>query len=290
MRALIQASRPKTLSASVVPVIVGTALVAAEGRAPIWWVSWLAVLGAIFIQIATNLINDSIDFSKGADTSARIGETRITASGLMSPKKVMGLGFLFLLFAIICGVPLVMQGGWPIVAIGLVSVFLAYAYTGGPFPLAYKGLGDLFVILFFGLIAVSGVYYLHTGIWSQRAIVAGLQVGLLATVLIAINNIRDREQDEKVNKRTLAVLLGPEKSKWEIAVLFALAFTLNTYWANKGWWAAALLPLVCVPLAWHIFTQIIKTKPSQAYNRFLALSSLVHLSFGIFLSLGFVLR
>jgi 1,4-dihydroxy-2-naphthoate octaprenyltransferase len=285
----IHAARPKTLTASLVPIVVATALARADGIHLQWWISGLALLGALCIQIATNMINDSIDFVKGADTETRLGEARASAQNWFTHKQVFAIGIGFLILALLCGLPLILVGGWPIVAVGLVSVFMAYSYTGGPFPLAYLGLGDLFVILFFGLIAVGGVYYLQTGDWSGQALVAGLQVGLLATVLIAVNNIRDMMQDKLVHKKTLSVRLGSRFAKWEVPVLFLLAFSLNIYWVRQGWWAAALLPLICLPLAIYVQLQVLKTEPSRQYNQFLALSSLVHLSFGVLLSVGFVL-
>jgi 1,4-dihydroxy-2-naphthoate octaprenyltransferase len=286
LKAILLAARPKTLTASLVPILVSSCLVRAEGEAWQFWITGLALLGAIFIQIATNLINDSLDFKKGADTETRLGEARITSQRWMSPKAVMGWGVFFLFAALLCGIPLVIHGGLPILLIGLASLFLAYGYTGGPYPLAYKGWGDLFVILFFGVIAVGGVYFLHANSWGSASLVAGLQVGLLATVLIAINNIRDMNQDILVNKRTLAVRLGARWARFEIPVLILGAYLLNFYWAAQGWWAAVLLPLLISPLAWKLTQQVLNTAPSREYNRFLAKASLLHLSFGLLLSAG----
>lgn len=289
LKSIVLAARPKTLTASLVPIVVSAALVHAEGESPRFWITGLALLGAVFIQIATNLLNDSLDFKKGADTDTRLGETRITSQRWMSPRAVMAWGGVFLLAALACGIPLVWHGGWTILLIGLASLFLAYGYTGGPYPLAYKGLGDLFVILFFGIIAVGGVYFLHVNRWSEPSLIAGLQVGLLATVLIAINNIRDMNQDVQVNKRTLAVRLGGRWARWEVPVLILGAFFLNVYWAVQGWWAALLLPLAVSPLAWKLSRRVLRTEPSREYNQFLAKASLLHLSFGVLLSVGLLL-
>jgi 1,4-dihydroxy-2-naphthoate octaprenyltransferase len=217
IKAWLQAFRPKTLTAAIVPVAVGSAVAFSEVGLVNHRITLLALLGALFIQIATNLFNDAIDFKKGADGEHRVGPQRATQMGWFSGKQVLAMGIFFLLLALACGVPLVIHGGWPIVIIGLISLAMAYAYTGGPFPLAYLGLGDLFVILFFGLVAVGGTYYLHTLRFSWSALIAGLQVGCLSAVLIAINNLRDHVGDRQVNKRTLAVLLGPQ---------FAMSFFL----------------------------------------------------------------
>ena len=192
LASLLLASRPKTLPAAIVPVVAATALVHAEGFEAHMGLSLCAMFGAIFIQIATNFLNDAIDFSKGADTETRLGPQRVTQSGLMTGKQVMVAGALCLFVAAGFGVPLVLTAGWPILLIGLVSLYFAYGYTGGPFPLAYRGLGDLFVILFFGLVAVGGVYFIQTEVLRWSALVLGIQVGCLSTVLIAINNIRDQ--------------------------------------------------------------------------------------------------
>jgi 1,4-dihydroxy-2-naphthoate octaprenyltransferase len=160
-RALLLTARPKTLAASVVPVLVGTALVAAEGFHVAAWISLFAVLSAMMIQIATNFVNDAIDFVKGADGETRLGEARATQSGWFTGRQVMAMALLFFALAMLFGIPLVWQGGAAILTIGLVSLLMGYAYTGGPFPLAYLGLGDLFVVIFFGLVAVGGVFFMH---------------------------------------------------------------------------------------------------------------------------------
>lgn len=286
MKSWILALRPKTLSAALVPVVVATALVKAQGHVVQWWISALALSASILIQIATNLINDAVDFEKGADTEKRVGPIRVTQSGLLSKKQVMTAAGVCLAGAFACGVPLVIEGGWPIVAIGLVSIFLAYSYTGGPFPLAYLGLGDLFVILFFGVIAVGGTHYLHTKVVTPLALVAGLQVGFLATVLIAINNLRDAPQDKEVGKRTLAVRFGERFAKWEIAVLAYAPFILGAVYGPQGWKWAAYAPLIAVPLAGRVIRGIWTTPPSPAMNRFLAMAAGLQIVFGFALSVG----
>lgn len=283
------AARPKTLTAAILPVLTATALTNIEGHTIKWWVTGFCLLGALLIQIATNFINDAIDFDKGADTVQRIGPRRATQSGLVSRNHMMWLAGATLLAAFLIGIPLALEGGWPIVFIGLVSIFLAYSYTGGPFPLAYIGLGDFFVILFFGLIAVGGVYYLQTASYTMSAFVLGLQMGFLSTVLIAINNLRDVFQDRDASKKTLAVRFGVRFARFEIIFLVLSAFMLQLYWHSLGYVWATLLPFVFLPWAGLICVNVVKTDPSSAYNRFLAQSALLHGGFGLILSVGLYL-
>jgi 1,4-dihydroxy-2-naphthoate octaprenyltransferase len=285
----ILAARPKTLTAAIAPIVVASALARMETGAFVWWVSVLALVASLFIQIGTNLVNDAVDFEKGADTESRIGPQRVTQAGIFKSRQVFGMGTASFLLAILCGVPLVLLGGYPIVVIGLISVLMGYAYTSGPYPLAYKGLGDLFVIIFFGLIAVGGVYFLHTGQWNLDALVAGLQVGLHCTVLIAINNLRDMEGDRKVHKMTLPARFGKKFARTEIAVLAFMPFLLGLYWGQAGHWGAFGLPLLAMPLAIKIVKLVFKTEPSPAYNKFLGMSAGLHLLFGVLLSIGFYL-
>lgn len=284
------ATRPKTLPAAIVPVMVATSLVYFEGHLNNLWLSLFALMGAVFIQIATNFFNDAIDFKKGADTSERIGPKRLTQSGDLSYKQIMFAAIACCFVALGFGIPLVLNSGWPLVVIGLVSLFMAYSYTGGPFPLAYLGLGDLFVILFFGLIAVGGVYFIHTGEISTTAIVAGLQIGFLSTVLIAINNLRDVEQDKKVNKNTLAVKFGKSFVRFEILFLYLLAICLGAFWYMQGAIWAAFAPALALPIIIALVFKVFNTPPSAVYNSFLARSALVLISFSLLLSLGFVLQ
>lgn len=285
-RTLVLTARPKTLAASVVPVLVGTALATAAGG---WVLSLCAVLSAIMIQIGTNFVNDALDFVKGADGATRLGDARAVQQGWFSHRSVLWMGLGFFAGALILGLPLVWHGGWPIVIIGLVSLVMGYAYTGGPFPLAYVGLGDLFVILFFGLVAVGGVFYLQTGTYSTASAVAGLQVGLLATVLIAINNLRDLNQDRRVGKKTLAVRLGPRLGRVEVLLLNLGAFALGIYWyLNAKPWAF-LLPLLALPFAVRVLRALLFSEASAEYNHLLARAALVHMLFGVLLSIGLYL-
>ncbi len=285
----LMAFRPKTLTAALVPVIAATALIKALQFPIQWWISGLALAASLFIQIGTNLVNDAVDFKKGADNADRIGPKRVTQAGVFSSGSVLGLAALFFLLAVICGIPLVIQGGWPIFWIGIISVLCGYAYTAGPFPLAYKGMGDFFVILFFGVIAVSGLVYLQIHEWRIEAFVLGLQVGFHCTVLIAVNNLRDVEGDLLVNKRTLPVRFGKRFARNEIAVLSFVPFLFLTYWLQLGFGWFLLLPLLSLPLAIRLVKKVFVTEPSVVYNSFLAQAAGLHVSFGVLLSLGLVL-
>lgn len=287
MKSIILAFRPKTLTAALVPCVAGTALVKAIGLSWDGWVLFYALAASFLIQIGTNLVNDAVDFKKGADTEKRIGPQRITQAGILTANQVMVLGSLCFLLAVLCGVPLVLKGGWVIVAIGIASVLMGYSYTAGPFPLAYLGLGDLFVILFFGLLAVTGVVFLNTGEWLQEAFILGLQIGLHATVLIAINNLRDHSGDALVSKKTLAVRFGVKFSRWEIATLCFAPFVLNLYWWFEGYKIPAMISMLALPLAVKITKNIFATEPSSVYNKFLGQAAGLHLVFGLLLALGF---
>ncbi len=289
LKSWILAARPKTLTAALAPIVVASCLAKVQTGQMSWWVVTLTLLASLFIQIGTNLVNDAVDFKKGADTEKRIGPQRVTQSGIFKASEVLVMATFFFALAVVCGIPLVLMGGWPIVVIGLISVIMGYAYTAGPFPLAYRGLGDLFVILFFGLIAVGGVYYLHTGDWNADALMAGLQVGLHCTVLIAINNLRDREGDLTVGKMTLAARFGKTFGRFEIAFLALSPFVLGIYWGAQEMWSALVIPILILPLAFKIVQLIFKTEPSPLYNRFLGMGAGLHLVFSILLSIGFFL-
>ncbi|WII70686.1 1,4-dihydroxy-2-naphthoate octaprenyltransferase [Bdellovibrio sp. 22V] len=289
IKSILLAFRPKTLTAALVPCVAGTALVKAIGLSWDGWVLFYALMASFLIQIGTNLVNDAVDFKKGADTEKRIGPQRITQAGILSANQVMALGSLCFALAILCGIPLVMKGGWVIVAIGLASVLMGYAYTAGPFPLAYLGLGDLFVILFFGLLAVMGIVFLNTGSWLSEAFVLGLQIGLHATVLIAINNLRDAKGDVLVNKRTLAVRFGEKFSRCEIAALCFLPFVLNIYWWTEGYKIPAITSMFALPLAIKVTKNVFNTEPGPVYNKFLGQAAGLHMVFGLLLAIGFAL-
>jgi 1,4-dihydroxy-2-naphthoate octaprenyltransferase len=288
MNPWILAARPRTLGAAVVPVLAGCALAFAAGAFdPL--ASALALICAILIQIATNYFNDAIDHAKGADTAERIGPVRATSAGLLSPRAMMTGGAVCLIIAAVLAIPLVLHGGWPILALGFVSLFLAYAYTGGPFPLAYLGLGEIFVVLFFGVFAVAGTFFLNTLEFSWGAVLAGLQIGLLSSVLLSVNNLRDLQTDRAANKRTLAARFGLTFARRENALLVLAPFVLGILWLPLGYLWAFLLPLMTLPLAWWLARACLEAQPARETNQLLAQAAALHASFGLLLALAFLL-
>ena len=280
------ASRPKTLTAAFVPVYIATMLAKNDGADINWEISLYALLAAIFVQLGTNLINDALDFKKGADTKERLGPVRVTQSGMLSYEQVLAGGMICFALALLFGIPLMLAGGFPLTCILLIAVVCGYLYTGGPYPLAYTGLGDLFVLIFFGFVATCAVYYLQLGIITTQALIAGGQVGLLATVLIAVNNMRDVKGDTKAKKRTLPVRFGLTFARWEVTLLILTAFALNLFWlANNEAWAA-LFPLATTPFARNLLKGIWTQPPGKIYNKFLGLAASMHLLFGTLLGLG----
>ena len=282
----ILAARPKTLTAAVVPVFAATGLVYAHEGPLILWIV-LACLGcSLLIQIATNFINDIEDFKRGADDQNRLGPVRATQAGLLTERQLWWAAILCMFGALALGLPLVQHGGWPILLIGVLSLFLGYAYTGGPFPLAYWGLGELFVILFFGVVPVSGIYFLLEGEWDRSAAVLGLQVGLHCAILIAINNLRDVVNDQKAGRKTGPVLFGIQYGKFVICLLIWLPYFLGLYWFPILLDLCGILPYLTLPLAASLTRNIIATPPSAIYNRYLGQAALLHLSFGVLTAVG----
>jgi len=278
------AARPKTLSASVVPVIVGSALAYAYRQAQAL-PALAALLGAVLIQIGTNFINDYYDFKKGADTRERLGPARVTQSGLMSPAAVLISGLTCFAAAFLLGVYLVAMGGWPIAVVGLFSLLCGYAYTGGPLPLGYLGLGDVLVFIFFGLVAVSGTYFVQAHQLPGTVWLAGAAVGSLATAILVVNNLRDVATDGKANKRTLVVRFGTRAARLEYALLLAVA-----YLAPLALWASGLQPWVLLswlslPLAIRCLRSVF-TQKGTALNPVLGQTSRLELVFGLLLSIG----
>jgi 1,4-dihydroxy-2-naphthoate octaprenyltransferase len=232
------------------------------------------LLGALCVQIATNFFNDAVDGKKGADGVARTGPRRLTGTGEMSFRQVMALGGLFLTGAVFFGMFLCMARGWPMVAIGIPSLFLAYGYTGGPFPLAYRGLGEVFVILFFGFIAVMGTVFVQTGTWPNEAILLGAQVGLLSAVLISVNNFRDREEDAKVGKKTIAVRFGLKFTAAVIWLEIKLAALLGMVWLVMGYPLYGLASIPVFVIGMRIIWGVLTLPPGEGFNRILALGAL----------------
>jgi len=284
------AIRPKTLFAAVTPVLLGTVLAYSHrhGAMPAAVASFL---GAVFIQIGTNLANDYWDAKKGADNENRLGPVRVTSSGLLSPRAVfIGMVVAFLIAAL-SGLFLISQVGWPVLVIGIVSIICGVLYTAGPFPLAYIGLGDLFAFVFFGPVAVAGTYFVQAREMSLEAILLGFVPGSYSVVLIALNNFRDRESDVAVNKKTLAVRLGDTFARAEIAVFCFIPAVIPFV---LGFWGLSHpLAMVCSAVAFigglAICRSVYKIQDRRAVNALFPRTGLVSVMVTILLSL-FLLR
>jgi 1,4-dihydroxy-2-naphthoate octaprenyltransferase len=281
MKNWLLAARPKTLPAAIVPVWAGCVL---SWKLQGSWNPWLAfctLAGAICIQIATNFFNDAIDSQKGADTEKRLGPTRVTSSGLISRRAVFIAAGVFLFLATLCGVVLYQAVGWPIIAIGLPSLYLAYGYTGGPFPLAYRGMGEIFVVAFFGIIAVGGTVLIQMNQWREEAMLLGFQIGLLSAVLISINNLRDREEDASTGKNTMAVRLGDRGARLLVWLEVKVAAFCGLLWLKHGlpWLTLASVPLLTLGmfLLFRVFTE----PAGKGMNSLLALGGLMLILFAI---------
>jgi 1,4-dihydroxy-2-naphthoate octaprenyltransferase len=290
--AWLLAARPKTLTASLSPVLLGTGLAASFSPQPVsFLLAALALASALCIQVGTNLVNDAADFEKGADTSERLGPVRVTQSGLLHGRHVMLGAAAFFLAAALLGIPLIVAGGTPILVVGVLSLVAGYAYTAGPLPLAYLGLGEVFVLLFFGVAAVKGMAFVLTGQGlSPWAEVAALQVGLQSSALLAVNNCRDIEGDLRAGKRTLAARFGLRFARTEIAALVAVPYLLGVAWVISGRPWAGFLPLATLPLAVRLVRGVWIEPPSRRFNRFLAQMALLQVLFCVLAAVGLVLR
>lgn len=284
------AARPKTLVAALVPVSLATVLAYLKFDNVYWYYSIVAAACALLIQISTNYFNDAIDFHKGTDTHERIGPERMVQSGNLSAKAVLLAAFLCEALALIIAYPLIKEFGWGIVVVGGACLIFSYCYTGGPYPLAYHALGEVFVFIFFGLIAVMGTFYLQAHHLSIDSLILGSQVGLLACVLISINNLRDINQDRMARKNTLAVLLGLKKSRLLIAVLNLTPYFLGLYWLATGYLWLFLMPVFLLPFSIKLLKNLIQQEPSRLYNRYLAHSALQMLIFSLLFIIGICLE
>ncbi|GMH40007.1 hypothetical protein BSKO_07911 [Bryopsis sp. KO-2023] len=281
----LQAIRVKTLGACIGPCLVGSGLALAGGGATAWVPLLCCGPAAFLIQIGTNLVNDALDYEKGADMDGRLGPRRLTQSGAVGAVMVHVAGILCLVVAMLAAMPAFYIRGKPLVGLVLACCFGGYMYTGGPFPLAYHGLGDVGVLFFFGLLATSGAKYVHQGgrIWGVDTMVAGAQVGLMAVNMLAVNNLRDIETDAQAKKRTIAVRLGYSIGRWQLVVEIVLAYLLGLRWLLCGPPLAFFLPLATVPLSWRIVKQIFDEKPSEKYNGILGSCGVLHLVFSLLL-------
>lgn len=283
MKNFILATRPKTLLASVIPPMVAYAYFMASTSDSAGIYLALTVAGALFIQLATNFFNDVIDFQKGADAK-RVGPTRVSASGLVDIKIVKQWAVFCVAIAGVCGIPLIIRGGWPFLVLGLVSLYLTYGYTGGKVSLAYRGLGELFVFLFFGLFSVVGSYYLFALKVNAGAFILASVFGLLTTTFICINNLRDRETDKEVGKMTLATKFSVKAYQaFTIATIFVPYLLLHYFRDLKMiyWVFLAIIPAIKL-------TKITLTKKGAELNEGLKFSGIHLIVFSALLSFAFI--
>ncbi len=287
--AWLLASRPKTLSAAAVPVLVGTACASARGEVK-WGPALAALLGALLLQIGANFANDVFDFEKGADTAERLGPTRAVQAGLISARSMRRGMLLVFGMALALGLYLTAVAGPVILLIGCASIASAIAYTGGPYPLGYHGLGDLFVFVFFGLVAVCGTAFVEIGQVPALSIACSLPVGALATAILVVNNLRDRTTDQGAGKRTLAVRFGRGFAITQYRALIAVSYlTPVALVITQAAGPEALLPLVSLPLALKTERAVSSTE-GRALNPLLGATAKLLMIFGILFSLGLLAR
>ena len=283
----VLASRLKTLPAAISPVLVGVSLAIHDGEFQPF-IAFMTLLAAVLIQIGANFANDVYDFLNGSDREDRLGPTRATQSGLISPEDMKKGMWLVFALAICVGFYLAYIGGWPIVWIGLASIASAIAYTGGPYPLGYHGWGDIFVFVFFGIIAVPGTYYLQSGFVSYDSILFGIPLGALSTAILIVNNLRDADTDVKSGKRTLAVRFGKSFVKIEYIVMMIIAFTIPIYILQFWDEFSLYIILFLLPISiQHI--QSLYTKTGSSLNLVLANTAKFLFHFSILLSIGLIL-
>jgi len=286
VRIWVMAARLRTLPAAVAPVLVGTSLALGDDEFhPLAFLA--ALLGAIFIQVGTNLSNDYSDARRGADTEDRLGPVRVTAGGLVPPRQVLLATYVTFGLAVACGAYLVAVAGPELLAVGAASILAGVLYTGGPKPYGYEGLGEVFVFLFFGVVAVAGSYFVQVQALPWEAFVCAVPVGLLASAILVVNNVRDLETDRRAGKRTLAVRLGRERTRGLYAAMLGLAFlTAPLPWAFGSMRAWLLLPWLASPLALKLIGVVRNRVDGPALNGALARTGALQLLFCVLYSAG----
>jgi 1,4-dihydroxy-2-naphthoate octaprenyltransferase len=280
------AARPRTLPAAVAPVLVGTALAASEGTfKPLRFAC--ALIGSIFIQVGTNLANDYSDARRGADTEDRLGPVRVTAGGLMPPRQVLVGTYVAFGIAVAAGAYLIAVAGWELLLVGVASIAAGVLYTGGPKPYGYEGLGELFVFLFFGVVAVVGSYFVQVEELTWEAFALSVPVGLLASAILVVNNVRDVDTDRRAGKRTLAVKLGRDRARRLFAAMVVLAFAAPVaIWAAGGLSAWILLALLSAPLAVPLLRTVFERTDGASLNRALGATGQLLALFSLLLAAG----
>jgi 1,4-dihydroxy-2-naphthoate octaprenyltransferase len=289
LRLWLLAARPRTLPAAVAPVLVGSSLaVTVDDFSVLPFVA--ALIGSIFIQIGTNLSNDYSDARRGADTEERLGPVRVTAGGLMPPKRVLVGTYVAFGIAVAAGLYLASVAGWELLVVGAASILAGVLYTGGPRPYGYEGLGELFVFVFFGLVAVAGSYYVQTEDLRWEVFALAVPVGLLASAILVVNNVRDIDTDRRAGKRTLAVKLGRDRARLLYAAMVMIAFAAPpATWAFGGLSAWLLLTLAALPLAPPLIETVSSRTDGPALNGALAGTGRLLAVFSLLLSAGVLL-
>jgi 1,4-dihydroxy-2-naphthoate polyprenyltransferase len=286
LRLWLVASRPRTLPAAVAPVLVGTALAGSEGVfKPLRFAC--ALIGSIFIQIGTNLANDYSDARRGADTEDRLGPVRVTAGGLMPPRTVLVGTYVAFGIAVAAGAYLIAVAGWQLLLVGAASIAAGVLYTGGPKPYGYEGLGELFVFLFFGVVAVVGSYFVQVETLEWEAFALSVPVGLLASAILVVNNVRDLDTDRRAGKRTLAVKLGRERARKLFDAMLTIAYLVPVaIWAYGALSAWILLPILTVPLAQQLERTVSARTDGPSLNLALAHTGRLLAVYSLLLSIG----
>jgi 1,4-dihydroxy-2-naphthoate polyprenyltransferase len=288
-RIWLMAARPRTLPAAIAPVLVGTAL-AGYGHVfhPLRFIA--ALIGAIFIQVGTNLSNDYSDARRGADTEERLGPVRVTAGGLVPPGQVLVATYVSFGVAVLAGIYLIVVAGWQLLLVGAASILAGILYTGGPRPYGYEGLGELFVFLFFGIVAVAGSFFVQVKHLNWEAFALAVPVGLLAAAILVVNNFRDIDTDRRAGKRTLAVRLGRERTRTLYAVIVYGTYILTPVtWVFGPLSAWVLLPWLTLPLAGPIVRIVRNRTDGLSLNQALAQTGMLQLAFCVLLSAGLLL-
>lgn len=290
-RIWLMAARPRTLPAAVAPVLVGTALAAHDGE--FHWLAFAATLiGALFIQVGTNLSNDYSDARRGADAEDRLGPVRVTAGGLVPPRQVLVATWFSFGVAVLVGVYLIAIAGWQLLIIGAASILAGVLYTGGPRPYGYEGLGELFVFLFFGIVAVTGSYFVQSKELVWEAVAFAIPVGLLASAILVVNNVRDIDSDRRAGKRTLVVRLGRHRARGLFGAMVYGAFLFPPLiWllGGSGLGAWLLLPWVALPLAVPLVRLVRNRTDGPSLNEALGRTGLLQLSFCVLLAAALLL-
>jgi 1,4-dihydroxy-2-naphthoate octaprenyltransferase len=289
LRLWATAARPRTLPAAIAPVVVGTALAAGQGVfRPLAFVA--ALVGSVFIQIGTNLSNDYSDARRGADTEDRLGPVRVTAGGLVPPRQVLRWTWGAFGVALAAGAYLTALAGPELLLVGLASILAGVLYTGGPRPYGYAGLGEVFVFLFFGVVAVCGSYYVQVERLSAEALALSVPVGLLAAAILVVNNVRDADTDRRAGKRTLAVKLGRPRARRLFALMIGLAFAAPVaIWLAFGLSAWVLLPLATAPLAVSVMRTVAARSDGPSLNAALGRTGALLAAFSALLAAGLLL-